>query len=113
MASLVLVDRLPSSACGPLEIPACHDVCVGVVVNVLVVLVGADKAADMPVSVGVWFDPRRPPARGLHDQLPPADLLNVRRLPELGAGVASIGGAGTFDGVFLTGIMAVVLVGVS
>ena len=42
-----------------------------------------------------------------------ADLLNVRRLPELGAGVASIGGAGTFDGVFLTGIMAVVLVGVS
>ena len=42
-----------------------------------------------------------------------ADLLNIRRLPELGAGVASIGGAGTFDGVFLTGIMAVVLVGVS
>jgi uncharacterized membrane protein len=27
-----------------------------------------------------------------------ADLLNVRRLGELGAGVASIGGAGTFDG---------------
>jgi uncharacterized membrane protein len=42
-----------------------------------------------------------------------ADLLNVRRLPELGTGVASIGGAGTFDGVFLCGIMAVVLVGVS
>jgi uncharacterized membrane protein len=42
-----------------------------------------------------------------------ADLFNVRRLPELGAGVASIGGAGTFDGVFLCGIMAVVLVGVS
>jgi uncharacterized membrane protein len=42
-----------------------------------------------------------------------ADLLNVRRLPQLGAGVASIGGAGTFDGVFLCGIVAVVLVGVS
>ena len=39
--------------------------------------------------------------------------LNVRRLPELGAGVASIGGAGTFDGVFRSGIMGVVLVGVS
>jgi len=41
-----------------------------------------------------------------------ADLLNLRRLRELGAGVASIGGAGTFDGVFLSGIIAVVLVGV-
>jgi uncharacterized membrane protein len=41
-----------------------------------------------------------------------ADLLNLTRLRELGAGVASIGGAGTFDGVFLSGILAVVLVGV-
>jgi uncharacterized membrane protein len=38
-----------------------------------------------------------------------ADLLNLRRLGELGAPVASIGGAGTFDGVFLTGIIAVLL----
>ncbi len=38
------------------------------------------------------------------------DLLHLRRLNELGAGVASIGGAGTFDGVFLSGIMAVLLV---
>jgi uncharacterized membrane protein len=36
--------------------------------------------------------------------------LNLRRLSTLGVGVASIGGAGTFDGVFLSGIMAVVLV---
>jgi len=40
-----------------------------------------------------------------------ADLLNLRRLQDLGAGVASIGGAGTFDGVFLSGIIAVLLVG--
>ncbi len=40
-----------------------------------------------------------------------ADLLNLRRLPELGAPVASIGGAGTFDGVFLSGILAVLLAG--
>ena len=32
-----------------------------------------------------------------------ADLLNLGRLQSLGAPVASIGGAGTFDGVFLTG----------
>jgi uncharacterized membrane protein len=38
-----------------------------------------------------------------------ADLLNLHVIPELGAPVASIGGAGTFDGVFLSGIMAVLL----
>ena len=40
-----------------------------------------------------------------------ADLLNLRKIPKLGAPVASIGGAGTFDGVFLSGIIAVLLVG--
>ena len=35
-----------------------------------------------------------------------ADLLNLRRIAEVGAPVVSIGGAGTFDGVFLTGILA-------
>jgi uncharacterized membrane protein len=38
-----------------------------------------------------------------------ADLLNMRKLGELGASIASIGGAGTFDGVFLTGVLAVLL----
>jgi len=42
-----------------------------------------------------------------------ADLLNLPRLRSLGVGVASIGGAGTFDGVFLSGIIAVILVGIS
>ena len=40
-----------------------------------------------------------------------ADLLNLRKIPKLGAPVASIGGAGTFDGVFLTGIIAVLIAG--
>jgi uncharacterized membrane protein len=35
-----------------------------------------------------------------------ADLMNLPRIAEIGAPVASIGGAGTFDGVFLTGIIA-------
>ena len=34
-----------------------------------------------------------------------ADILNLPRIAELGVPVVSIGGAGTFDGVFLTGIM--------
>lgn len=35
-----------------------------------------------------------------------ADLVNLGRIAEMGAPIASIGGAGTFDGVFLTGIIA-------
>ena len=38
-----------------------------------------------------------------------ADLLNLGRIQGLGAPVMSIGGAGTFDGIFLTGITAVLL----
>ncbi len=38
-----------------------------------------------------------------------ADLLNLGRIQGLGAPIASIGGAGTFDGIFLTGILAVLL----
>jgi uncharacterized membrane protein len=39
-----------------------------------------------------------------------ADLLNLRGISKIGAPVVSIGGAGTFDGVFLAGIIAVLLV---
>jgi len=39
-----------------------------------------------------------------------ADLLNWNKLKELGAPMVSIGGAGTFDGIFLAGIIAVLLV---
>jgi uncharacterized membrane protein len=38
-----------------------------------------------------------------------ADLLNLPHVRRLGAPLVSIGGAGTFDGVFLTGILAVLL----
>lgn len=39
-----------------------------------------------------------------------ADLSNLQSITKLGAPMASIGGAGTFDGVFLTGLIAVILV---
>jgi uncharacterized membrane protein len=42
-----------------------------------------------------------------------ADLLNLPRLTSLGAGVASIGGAGTFDGIFMSSIIAVLLVAIT
>jgi len=38
-----------------------------------------------------------------------ADLLNLRRMQHGGAGIASIGGAGTFDGIVLSGLVATLL----
>ena len=38
-----------------------------------------------------------------------ADLTNLDKIADLGAPVASIGGAGTFDGIFVTAILAVLL----
>ena len=38
-----------------------------------------------------------------------ADLLNFYKIPRLGSSVVSIDGAGTFDGVLLSGILAVLL----
>jgi len=42
-----------------------------------------------------------------------ADLTNLSRVEGLGAKVASIGGAGAFDGIFLTGVIAVLIAGLS
>ncbi len=38
-----------------------------------------------------------------------ADILHLKNVTKLNAPMASIGGAGTFDGIFLTGIIAVLL----
>ncbi|MCW8828861.1 MAG: DUF1614 domain-containing protein, partial [Gammaproteobacteria bacterium] len=38
-----------------------------------------------------------------------ADLLRLKDIRTMGAPFASIGGAGTFDGIFITGIVAVLL----
>jgi len=38
-----------------------------------------------------------------------ADLLNLNKISELGASVVSIGGAGIFDGIYMTGIMSILL----
>jgi uncharacterized membrane protein len=57
-----------------------------------------------------------------HEQAPPvafiagvtgplvgADILHLRDVARIGTGVASIGGAGTFDGIILSGILAAYL----
>jgi uncharacterized membrane protein len=38
-----------------------------------------------------------------------ADILRLRNVRDLGVPTAAIGGAGTFDGIFITGIVAVLL----
>ncbi len=38
-----------------------------------------------------------------------ADLLRLKDIRRLGAPIAAIGGAGTFDGVYITGLLAVLL----
>jgi len=62
--------------------------------------------------MGVLLAPAAAPAfayvAGTLGTLIGADLTNVRVLRSLGA-AASIGGAGTFDGIFVTGILAVLL----
>lgn len=59
-------------------------------------------AAPAEVSVVAY-------ASGVLGTLIGADLTNLGKLGDLGAPVVSIGGAGTFDGVFLTGIVAALL----
>jgi len=41
-----------------------------------------------------------------------ADLLDLHHVRQLDAPIVSIGGAGTFDGIFVTGIVAVLLAAV-
>jgi uncharacterized membrane protein len=48
-------------------------------------------------------------ASGVLGVLVGADLLRLRDIRNMGVPIAAIGGAGTFDGVFLTGMIAVLL----
>jgi uncharacterized membrane protein len=41
------------------------------------------------------------------------DVLNLNKIQGLGAPIASIGGAGTFDGIFIIGLLAVLYAGVA
>jgi uncharacterized membrane protein len=81
---------------------------VGIAVPILV-------PALVALTIGLLLSWRQAPALayiiGTLGTLIGADLTNLGKLQGLGAPVASIGGAGTFDGIFLTGILAVLLAG--
>lgn len=46
---------------------------------------------------------------GVFGPLLGADVLHIREIPRIATGMASIGGAGTFDGIVLSGILAAYL----
>jgi uncharacterized membrane protein len=95
---------------------------VGVAVVALIVHGLADVVPGVGIAVPMLVPPlaaaaialvvafrRAPPVAyvaGSMGALIGGDLANLSRIGELGAPVVSIGGAGTFDGVFLTGIIA-------
>jgi uncharacterized membrane protein len=66
-------------------------------------------AASVALVLSRQFAPALAYASGSLGTLIGADLLNLDKLRGLGAPIASIGGAGTFDGIFMTGILAVLL----
>jgi len=63
-------------------------------------------AAGVALLLAFWRAPPVAYVSGSMGTLIGADIMNLGRVHEIGATVVSIGGAGTFDGVFLTGIIA-------
>jgi uncharacterized membrane protein len=98
---------------------------IGVAVVAAVVHLFAQPVEGVGISVPTFIPPlvavgvalllswhRAPPLAyiaGSLGTLIGADLLNLDKIQGLGAPVASIGGAGTFDGIFVSGILAVLL----
>ena len=66
-------------------------------------------AAVLAVLLAPDVSPRIAYISGTLGVLIGAGILNLKQIRQLGAPVASIGGAGTFDAIFLTGIIAVLL----
>ncbi|ASJ02164.1 hypothetical protein A3L09_02205 [Thermococcus profundus] len=67
-------------------------------------------AVSIALLIGGPYKPLIAYASGTMGVLIGADLMNWKRIKNLGAQMVSIGGAGTFDGIFLAGVIAVLLV---
>lgn len=81
----------------------------GIITPFFVPPLGAALAGIL-LSVGIpWAGPVIGYVSGTVGTLVGADLLLWREFARLGAPVVSIGGAGTFDGIFLAGVIAALL----
>ena len=73
------------------------------------------KAGSVPAVAAILaliFAPSEAPVAyvaGIAGPLIGADLLHLKEIEQSAVGVASIGGAGTFDGIVLSGIVAAYL----
>jgi len=79
---------------------------VGIALNPLI-------PAIIATMMAITMTPHHAPATafvsGVLGPLIGADLLNLDRIKHISTGMASIGGAGTFDGIVLSGIIATLL----
>jgi uncharacterized membrane protein len=98
---------------------------VGVAIVTVIVHLMASPVRGVGIAVPIFIPPvvatlvavllskRNAPAlayiSGSMGALIGADILNLGKIRGLGAPIGSIGGAGTFDGIFLTGIIAVLI----
>jgi uncharacterized membrane protein len=77
----------------------------------LPIFVAPITAAIVAMLISWRYAPPLAYAGGSLGVLLGSDIANFDKLPGLGAPILSIGGAGTFDGIFLTGVVAVLLAG--
>jgi uncharacterized membrane protein len=84
---------------------------VGIAMPAFVSPLTAVLAAWVLLPSDAYDDVRAPVAyiAGVAGPLLGADLLNLRRFARLSAGMVSIGGAGTFDGIVISGMLAALL----
>jgi uncharacterized membrane protein len=73
------------------------------------ILIAPVSAALVAVTINPGESPPLAYICGTLGVLIGADLLRLKDIRQLGTPIASIGGAGTFDGIFMTGIVAVLL----
>lgn len=99
----------------PTVVPAIVAALVAVLVSLATAALGKRRPTDgLQAAPGILPRYRQTAAplayiAGTLGTLIGADLLNLHLVQGLGAPIVSIGGAGTFDGVFLTGVLAVLL----
>lgn len=72
-------------------------------------LVPAFVAAGSALLLHLEYAPAIAFVSGVMGPLIGADLLHLRDIGKISTGMASIGGAGTFDGIVLSGILATIL----
>jgi uncharacterized membrane protein len=78
-----------------------------------IVVPGLVPALVAALSALILAPEQAPPVAFIAGVLGPlvgADLLHLQDVSKLGSGVISIGGAGTFDGIVLSGVVAAYLV---